>query len=84
MKSVRFRASFRTLLLLTICLGAAGWATPQQTNSPRPPDSPTVIARLVNFSGTVKDSKGSPVTGSVNLTFSLYSYGFTFSGKRVL
>jgi hypothetical protein len=74
MKSVRFRANSGVLIVVTIWLAAMSWATPQQNNSSATPASPTVVPRLVSFSGVVKDPKGNPVTGAVDLTFSLYTF----------
>lgn len=61
-------------VLLTLWPGAAGWSRAQQSSdegTATPPES--VVPRLVNFSGVITDSKGEPVTGPVDLTFSLYS-----------
>src|SRR5215471_6647108 len=74
MRSARFPRKPAIVGVLTIWLAGAGWAMPQQNSGPPPAASPTVVPRLVNFSGVVKDSKGNPVTGPLNLTFSLYTF----------
>jgi hypothetical protein len=33
----------------------------------------SVVPRLINFSGVLKDNSGKPLTGSVTLTLSLYA-----------
>jgi trimeric autotransporter adhesin len=44
-----------------------------QSGAAANPASSSVVPRLVNFAGTVQDSKGQPVTGEVTLVFSLYN-----------
>jgi hypothetical protein len=72
------RAGARTipagLVVLAIWLGVAGWAVPQQTSSTTPAGSPAVVPRLVSFSGAVKDARRNSITGTVDLTFSLYAF----------
>src|SRR5690242_20604597 len=48
--------------------GAAGVTGAQGTSS-----SATVVPRLMKFSGTLRDAAGKPLTGAVDVTFSLYS-----------
>ena len=38
------------------------------------PTSDSVVPRLIQFSGAVKDAEGKPATGSVELVFSLYQF----------
>src|ERR1700721_2312439 len=53
-------------LLLTLLLASLGVA---QT----PTHSASALPRLVRFGGSVKDAKGTPLTGVVGVTFALYS-----------
>lgn len=74
MARVRPKVYSVAFVLLTLWPGAAGWSSTQQSSAESaatPPES--VVPRLVNFSGVITDSKGKPVTGPVDLTFSLYS-----------
>ena len=57
------RSVCAVLFLLVLFAGVAQAQTPEQTTVPR----------LVRFSGIVKDSVDKPATGSVTLTFALYS-----------
>lgn len=70
--------------LLLASLVSAGWAASgraaaQENSGARAagtlePTADSVIPRLIQYSGTVKDAEGKPVTGSVGLTFSLYQF----------
>ena len=60
-------------------LSASGAAVTQdnsgvQAGSATEPASDSVVPRLIQYSGAVKDTEGKPVTGSVGLTFSLYQF----------
>jgi len=57
---------------LLIC-SILGWAQQgADSSSATAGNGTSVVPRLIRFSGTVHDSSGSVVTGSVGLTFSLY------------
>ncbi|MFZ0761237.1 MAG: hypothetical protein WAM69_14915, partial [Candidatus Sulfotelmatobacter sp.] len=66
MKQIHVGVSFVSLMML-LCLGPFGQAqqtVSTNTNVPVPP--------LVNFSGTLTDADGKPMTGIVGVTFLLY------------
>jgi hypothetical protein len=46
----------------------------RQATSDVEPTSDSVVPRLIQFSGTVKDAEGKPAVGSVELTLSLYQF----------
>jgi hypothetical protein len=55
-----------SLFLLMFCLSAAAWSQEASTGSV------AVVPTLVNYSGTVRDLNGQPLTGVVGVTFALY------------
>jgi hypothetical protein len=66
------------MMLLWTMLAASAAApqdavpTPTVTSSPEGQASESVVPRLINFSGTIKDRLGKLQSGALNLTFSLY------------
>jgi trimeric autotransporter adhesin len=68
------RGSWVTAATL-LCAVLASAAPPQDQGSSLPAAaSETVVPHLVSFSGTLRDPKGTAVTGSVTMTFSLYTF----------
>src|SRR5215469_6526547 len=74
MKLASVRTKSPILVVLAIGLCAAAWARPQQNSNSATAASPTVVPRLVSFSGAIKDAAGNPVTGAAEVTFSLYNF----------
>ncbi len=82
MRSRNYRACYATTLGAALCVfGSCGLLISRalgQTESPGPGAAglsaagTSVVPRLVNFGGTVKDASGKPATGDATLTFSLY------------
>jgi len=58
--------SLRACIVVVLCCSLAG---AQSTNSTQSP----VVPQLVKFSGKAVDEQGKPVSGSVGLTFAIYS-----------
>lgn len=60
---------------LLLCASVAWGQEPGQSAAPAAagPSAGPVVPRLINFSGTLKDSTGKPLTGDVTLTLSLYA-----------
>ncbi len=69
------RAKSVAIWLVVLCLAAVLGARAQQagqTSTVATPAAGTVVPRLINFSGIIKDSRGEAKTGEVDITFSLY------------
>jgi hypothetical protein len=79
-KKFAFDSGCLSLALLVLAvLAASGRALSQgssaaQTATTLEPASDSVVPRLIQYSGIVKDAEAKPVTGSVGVTFSLYQF----------
>ena len=67
------------VLMLMFARASTAAAVPQASGGAQPPRavetaSASVVPRLIQFSGIVKDAEGEPPTGSLELTFSLYQF----------
>jgi hypothetical protein len=78
----RLRPLLTLLMLLMLIFARVSTvvaAVPQESSgaqapSTAEPTSGSVVPRLIQFSGIVKDAEGKPATGSVEITFSLYQF----------
>jgi len=67
------------VLMLMFARASRAAAAPQATSEgPAPSEvetgSDSVVPRLIQFSGIARDAEGKPLTGSLELTFSLYQF----------
>jgi hypothetical protein len=62
----------RACFVMVSFLCAVVYTTLAQTAAPNSNLASTQVPRLIKFSGVAKDESGKPVTGAVDITFSLY------------
>jgi hypothetical protein len=62
----------RACFVIVSFLCAVVYTTLAQTAAPNSNLASTQVPRLIKFSGVAKDESGKPVTGAVDITFSLY------------
>ncbi|HXJ95473.1 MAG TPA: tail fiber domain-containing protein [Terriglobia bacterium] len=77
LSSWRFLPAFFVLVFTAVPASLAAVtqdSSATQAASAAQPSSDSVVPRLIQFSGMVKDTEWKPATGSVGLTFSLYQF----------